>query len=62
MTVRTYCVQSAVLDLKRSAVGRSCSVMAPCALAMSPSTAAADARVKKLNGAVGGGFCVKFGG
>ena len=54
VTVRTYCVQSAAPVRKRRVVGRSCSVMAPCALLTSPSAALGDARVKKLNGAVGG--------
>ena len=58
VTVRTYCVHSAALVRKRSVVGRSCSVMAPCGLFTSPSAALGEARVKKLKGALAGGFCV----
>ena len=55
VSVRTYCVQIAAPVRKRSAVGRSCSVIAPWGLLTSPSGALGDERVKKLNGAVAGG-------
>ncbi len=62
VSVRTYCVQIAAPVRKRSDVGRSCSVIAPCGLLRSPSGALGDERVKKLNGAVAGGVWVKPGG
>ena len=63
VTVRTYCVQSAVLGAeaqRRRAVLQRDRALRVAGVAVGG--AAADARVKKLKGAVAGGFCVKPGG